>query len=266
MQLSASQKLTPRLEWRQETGSTNLDLIQFAAGENLPHFTVLATANQVAGRGRAGRVWQAPKDSALAISVLLKPNLTPTDNLGGLGWLPLLAGLAMSEAVAELLPDNQVGVKWPNDVLVNQQKISGILTEMTNQGNQVAVVVGAGVNITQTQQELPIPTATSLALNGADLANGIDERLDRVLSGYLESLRRHYQAFADSNFDAQASGLRSAVIQNCVTLGQEVRAILPGDRELVGRAADIDVSGRLILDVADVPTAVAAGDIIHLRH
>jgi BirA family transcriptional regulator, biotin operon repressor / biotin---[acetyl-CoA-carboxylase] ligase len=266
MQLSLSQKLTPRLEWRTQTGSTNLDLIQLAASENLPHFTVLATANQVAGRGRAGRIWQAPQDSALAISVLLKPNLSPTDNLGSLGWLPLLAGLAMSQTVAELLPDSEVGVKWPNDVLVDQHKICGILTELTTQGGQVSVVVGAGVNITQKQEELPIATATSLAIKGAKLAEGFEERLDQVLASYLEKLLSRYQAFAAAGFSAQASGLRSAVIQNCVTLGRQVRAILPGDQELVGTAVDIDDSGRLILDASGVLTPVAAGEIIHLRH
>ena len=266
MQLSASQKLTPRLEWRQETGSTNLDLIQLTATENPPHFTVLATANQVAGRGRAGRVWQAPQDSALAISVLLKPNLAPTDDLGGLGWLPLLAGLAMSQTVSQLLPNCEVGVKWPNDVLVNQHKISGILTELTTQRQQVAIVVGAGVNITQTLQELPVSTATSLSIDGAELPEELDDRLDQVLASYLANLKRHYQALADSGFDARVSGLKQAVIENCVTLGREVRAILPGDGELVGKAISIDDSGRLILEVFGVQTPVAAGDIVHLRH
>lgn len=266
MQLSASQKLTPRLEWRQETGSTNLDLMQLAASGNLPHFTVFATANQVAGRGRAGRVWQAPKDSALAISVLLKPKLDSDTNLGSLGWLPLLAGLAMSQTVAGFLPTAEVGVKWPNDVLVNEHKISGILTEMTTSGSAVAVVVGSGINISQLQSELPIANATSLAIGGAQLPTDLTLRLDRVLSSYLTNLNHWYQRFAQAGFSAEASGLRQAVSDNCVTLGREVRAILPGDSELVGRAVSIDDSGRLILDVLGVKTPVAAGDIVHLRH
>jgi BirA family biotin operon repressor/biotin-[acetyl-CoA-carboxylase] ligase len=90
--------------------------------------------------------------------------------------------------------------------------------------------------------------------------------LDQVLASYLANLKRHYQAFADSGFDAQVGGLQQAAIENCVTLGREVRAILPGDTELVGKALSIDDSGRLILDVSGVQTPVAAGDIVHLRH
>ena len=266
MQLSASQKLTPRLEWRQETGSTNLDLIQLMGAENPPHFTVFATANQVAGRGRAGRVWQAPKDSALAISVLLKPAVGAVPNLGVLGWLPLLAGLAMSQTVAGFLPDSKVGVKWPNDVLVSENKISGILTEMTTSGSGVAVVVGAGINVSQLQNELPIANATSLTLSGASLPEDLALRLDSVLSSYLGNLQHWYQRFSQAGFDAEASGLRQAVISNCVTLGREVRAILPGEAELLGRAVSIDDSGRLIFDVSGSETKVSAGDIVHLRH
>ena len=266
MQLSLSQKQTPRLQWLTQTGSTNLDLIQLSEDENLPHFTVLATANQLAGRGRAGRVWQAPQDSALAISVLLKPQLTAALNLESLGWLPLLAGLAMSQTVAQLLPDSQVGVKWPNDVLVNHSKISGILTELTTRGQELSVVVGAGVNITQTRQELPIETATSLTIQGANLPMDLEARLDGVLARYLENLNREYSAFAEAGFDARLSGLQAAVIKNCITLGRKVRAILPGDRELLGTAVDIDDSGRLILDVSGALVGVAAGDIVHLRH
>jgi BirA family biotin operon repressor/biotin-[acetyl-CoA-carboxylase] ligase len=266
MQLSLSQNLTPRLEWRQETGSTNLDLLELAASQNLPHFTVLATANQVAGRGRAGRVWQAPQDSALAISVLLKPDLQSGSDLGSLGWLPLLAGLAMSRTVSKFLFGSEVGVKWLNDVLVDQQKICGILTELTSQGQQIAVVVGAGINLTQAREDLPISTATSLTLQGAQLPTRLGERLDLVLASYLENLNLLFSSFAESGFDPQSSGLRDAVIQNCVTLGRDVRAILPGDSELVGKAISIDASGRLILDVSGVATPVAAGDIVHLRH
>jgi len=281
MQLPMSAKLTPRLEWRDQAGSTNLELVQLAQSESLPDFTVMVTANQVAGRGRSGRTWQAPADTSLAISVLLRPRIEDQADLGKLGWLPLLGGLAMAQNVQTLLgvaggSQDSVGVKWPNDVLVNERKISGVLSELVplNQsgsegaqfGPSVAVVIGAGVNLTIAEADLPVPTATSLTLAGAQLPFALDDRLDLVLSGYLQQLSHWYRRFTEARFSAVTSGLRQAVIENCVSLNREVRAILPGDTEQVGRAVTIDDTGRLVLQVSGQPIPVAAGDIVHLRH
>jgi len=276
MQLPMSASLAPNLIWRDQAGSTNLELIELAKAEALPDFTVLVTANQVSGRGRSGRSWQAPADTSLAISVLLRPRLEDQSDLGKLGWLPLLGGLAMAQNVQSLLgPESAsvTGVKWPNDVLVSERKICGVLSELVQLnpadgrfGTELAVVIGAGVNLTLTEEQLPVPTATSLALAGAKLPESLDERLDLVLSGYLERLSHWYGRFTDARLSAVVSGLRSAVIENCVSLGREVRAILPGDTEQVGRSVTIDDSGRLVLEVNGQPFSVAAGDIVHLRH
>lgn len=265
-----------RFEWRETAGSTNTELIALAtslegnARQDWPHFSVLATANQVNGRGRAGRTWQAPAGTSLAISVLLRPNLAGSTELNKLGWLPLLTGLAMTKTVSQILDGSfapnadAVGLKWPNDVLVNEHKISGVLSELLP--DLSGVVVGAGLNLTLNRDELPIETATSLALEDAALPAELSERLDLVLSTYLKSLQLWYQRWAVAAFDANKSGLRQAVIENCISLGRPVRAILPGESELLGLAVTIDDTGRLVLDVAGEPTAVAAGDIVHLRH
>ena len=272
MQLPLSSKLAGSLVWRNTASSTNLELIQLSQSENLPDFTVMVTANQVAGRGRSGRVWEAPANASLAISILLRPRLNSPTDTTKLGWLPLLAGLAMSENVRELLADSgsahAIGVKWPNDVLVNDLKVCGVLSELVTgtAGGGVAVVVGAGINLSQAQEQLPVDTATSLELQGAKLPFLLEERFDRVLSGYLEQFRIWYEKFTDAQLNAVTSGLRAAVLENCVSLGREVRAILPGDSELQGRAATIDDTGRIVIDVAGLPTPVAAGDIVHLRH
>ena len=276
MQLPLSAKLTPNLLWRETSASTNLELIELTKTQSLSDFTVLATADQTAGRGRSGRVWQAPAGSSLAISVLLRPRIESPTDLGKLGWLPLLAGLAMSQNVQRLLPGQPgIGVKWPNDVLINDLKVCGVLSELvplgaTSEANRfgqgVAVVVGAGINLTQQRAELPVETATSLGLEGAVLAFDEAERFDQVLSGYLAGLSHWYQKFSDAKFNAVASGLREAVLANCVSLGRQVRAILPGDIEQVGRATTIDDQGRLVLELKGEPWPVAAGDIVHLRH
>jgi BirA family biotin operon repressor/biotin-[acetyl-CoA-carboxylase] ligase len=143
-------------------------------------------------------------------------------------------------------------LKWPNDVLVNERKISGVLSELVDGST---VIIGAGLNIKQSQAELPIANATSLALEGLAV------ELPEALHAYLAEFVPLYK-----NFDEHS--LRDEVREACVTLGQEVRAIMPGDNEVVGKAIDIDASGRLLINVPGENTlyAVGAGDIVHLRH
>lgn len=275
MKLPQSAELGCQIIWRDTAGSTNIELIQLAQTETLADFTVMVTANQVAGRGRSGRVWETPAGTSLAISVLLRPKVNSAADLGKLGWLPLMGGLAMSRTVSTLLDDAgsagpsapSVGVKWPNDVLVGEKKITGVLSELVNTNPaEAAVVIGAGINITQTREELPVETATSLTLEGALLPADLDERLDLVLSSYLKNLKSLYDSFNDAQLSAEQSGLRAAVVANCVSLNREVRALLPGDDELVGDAVDIDVTGRIVLQVSGEKRAISAGDIVHLRH
>lgn len=239
-------------EWLGEIDSTNTELLR---RRDATHFSVIATDNQVAGRGRAGRTWQAPAGACLAISVLLKPKSALVANLG---WLPLLAGLAMTQTVRQVI-DKPVGVKWPNDVLVGEQKISGILSELA--GDLSTVVIGAGLNVSLTEQQLPVPTATSLTIE-----TGNDFALDDLLLSYLKNLEKLYRDFENADFDASASGLRAAVTKECLTLGRQVKAILPADQELIGRAVAIDETGRLVIEVNHEAFAVAAGDIVHMRH
>lgn len=260
MDFVQSRQLAPNLVYVAEAGSTNTDLVAAAAAHpsDFDHFSVLVTDNQTAGRGRIGREWVTPPGASLAVSVLLRPKFAAT----AFGWLPLLAGLAMSRTVQRLLPErNDVGLKWPNDVLVAGQKISGVLSELLP--DLSGVVVGAGLNVLQTAEQLPVDTATSLALAGQKT----EINLDGALAIYLTELRELSADLEAAGGDAVASGLRDAVIQNCVTIGQTVRAIMPGDSEVVGTAVAIDNSGRLLISsgLSGQLTAVAAGDIVHLR-
>ena len=262
MQLPLTRAIVPSLELLDSVGSTNTELVARAsAGARdgaapLEHFTVLATTNQTAGRGRLGRTWVAPPGTTVAVSVLLAPSGATLDRLG---WVPLLAGLAMCRAVRGLLPTDgrAVGLKWPNDVQVGGAKVSGILAEVVPGSS--AIVVGAGLNLTMTTEQLPVPTATSLTLEGA----APDELLDRALAGYLGELRDLVDAYVAAGFDAE-DGLRAAVLADCTTIGADVRIERP-EGELRGRAIDIDGSGRLVVDTGDATVAVSAGDVTHVR-
>jgi BirA family transcriptional regulator, biotin operon repressor / biotin---[acetyl-CoA-carboxylase] ligase len=239
------------------TGSTNADLLARAA-DGAPEGLVLAAEEQRAGRGRMGRAWVSPPRAALTFSVLLRPATVPPARLG---WLPLLAGVAVAAAVREVTAvDAQL--KWPNDILVGPAKLGGILAEATGE----AVVIGIGVNVFTEPADLPPPGpgalgATSLTIEGAA---GVDRAA--LLAAVLAGLERRYQAWAAVFGDTERSGLRAEYTGLCGTLGRRVRVELPGGRVLDGLAADLDADGRLLVSVppeADLP--VAAGDIVHLR-
>lgn len=247
-----SRAVAPRLAVMPHTGSTNADLRDRAnAAEHWPHLSTLVTRNQTAGRGRLDRSWVAPDGASLAISVLLRT--LPAD-LAARGWIPLVAGLAMAEAVAEQIADHEVAIKWPNDVLVDGRKICGILAEATTD----AVIVGSGVNTRMTAEQLPVPTATSFAV--LDVA--VDE--DRLLADYLRGLDAHISALAAAD-EAVASGLHAAVSARCATIGLAVRVSLPGDLVLDGVATALDSQGRLLVVADGSEHAVSAGDVVHVR-
>jgi BirA family biotin operon repressor/biotin-[acetyl-CoA-carboxylase] ligase len=243
-------------------GSTNDELARMAA--DAADFTVVLTLDQRAGRGRLGRSWSAPPGRTLAASVLLRPRLPGGEPLppAALGWLPLLAGAAMAAAVNGVLPAPDARLKWPNDVLIDGRKVSGLLTELSSGGT---VIVGSGVNLFLAEDELPTATATSLTLAGATLPG--DELVDRVLSAYLSGLRALTGRLLQAGGDAVASGGHAAVTGVCETIGRAVRVELPGGDALEGAAVGIDPAGRLQVRLAGsgAPVAVAAGDVVHLR-
>ena len=254
----------PRLVELDAVASTNTELVARAADPAEPDFSTLVTFDQTAGRGRLGRSWVAPRGSALAVSVLLRPRLPAGEPLAleRYGWFALAAGVAMTDAVRSVLPEAaSVGFKWPNDVLIDGRKVCGVLAEILGSGD--GLVVGAGLNLTMTAEQLPVPTATSLALAGADPA----ELADRALSGYLAGLRSLVTEYLRLGGDAEASGLLARARECCVTLGRSVRVELPGDAELIGTAIDLDAAGRLQVKRGSDGrvVAVAAGDVTHVR-
>jgi BirA family transcriptional regulator, biotin operon repressor / biotin---[acetyl-CoA-carboxylase] ligase len=239
------------------TGSTNADLLARAvSGE--PEGAVLAAEQQSAGRGRLGRAWICPPRAALTFSVLLRPAAVPRARLG---WLPLLAGVAVAAAVRAVAAV-EVQLKWPNDVLAGPAKLGGILAEASGE----AVVVGIGVNVSTEPAGLPPPGPGGLAATSLRIEGAASVDRERLLAEILAGLERRYQAWCQVFGDTERSGLRAEYTGLCATLGRRVRVELPGGRLLDGLAAGVDADGRLLVSVppdADLP--VAAGDIVHLR-
>jgi BirA family transcriptional regulator, biotin operon repressor / biotin---[acetyl-CoA-carboxylase] ligase len=240
------------------TGSTNADLTTRAA-EGAPEGTALAAEEQLAGRGRMGRRWVSLPRSAVMVSVLFRPAAVPPSRRG---WLPLLAGVAAATAVRQTTGVPAV-LKWPNDVLVGERKLAGILAEQSGD----AIVVGLGLNVSATEAELPdtgpgAPAATSLRREGATA-------LDRnaLLAALLAEFERRYRAWSQATppGDPEASGLRRAYLEVCTTVGRDVRVERPAGQLITGRATGIDLDGRLVVEGPEGAEAVSAGDVRHLR-
>ncbi len=234
----------------ERTGSTNADL----AGEaraGAPAGRVLVARRQTAGRGRLDRSWASPPGAGLTFSVLLRPPGAPGGAAAGRGWLPLLAGVALVDALRDVAPAaGPAALKWPNDLLLDGRKAAGILAEaVPTVGGPTAVVIGIGLNVTTAAADLP-PGATSLALAGARPARAV------VLAAVLRQLGRHYDRWC-----TDPSALPAAYRRVCATLGQRVRVELPSGGPVTGTATGLDADGRLIVD----GRAFSAGDVIHLR-
>ena len=231
------------------TASTNAD-VAVAAAQGAPEGTIHTTEIQTAGRGRLDRSWEAPAGSGIAVSVLLRPTMVPA---GRWVWLPLLVGLAVDATVNGL--EVRAGLKWPNDVLVGDRKIAGILLERVDTPSGPAAVVGVGLNVSLREDELPVDTATSLAIEGA---SETDRTIVlRSLLRNLESLYGSWQAFEGD----PAAGIRDSYLRRCTTIGQQVRVSLPDGSILEGTASGIDDSGRLV--VGD--QSLSVGDVTHVR-
>ncbi|MDH6423739.1 biotin--[acetyl-CoA-carboxylase] ligase [Aurantimicrobium minutum] len=267
MELSLSTPLASKLVWLDEVGSTNTYLVAAVNAEdaqNWPDFSVVATDNQVAGKGRLGRDWSAPAGASLAVSVLLRPETPAGRPLPpeSLGWFGLLAGLAMARACNSVLPEGkQATIKWPNDVLIEGKKVCGVLSELVITPQGPALVVGAGVNIALAEADLPVPTATSLVLEGAHTT------LDALLAAYLTEFSRITKVFVSAAGNVRSSGLLDQVTQLCDTLGKSVRVELPSGENPVGTAIGINEQGSLVVEMSNCaePLVVSAGDVTHLR-
>lgn len=250
MDLTRSTLIASSLVVLPECASTNAELRERAADAAAwPHLSVLLTDSQTAGRGRLDRTWSTPPGSALAVSVLLRD--LPAD-VGAWGWIPLAAGVAMTDAVAAQLPAHRVGLKWPNDVLVDGRKICGILAEVAGG----AVIVGTGVNTVMTAEQLPVPNATSFA------ALGVDVDADRLIADYLLGLDT---AISGLRRAGDAVHLHAEVTARCLTLGQTVDVSMPDGSTLNGVATRLAADGRLVIDDGSAEHEVLSGDVVHVR-
>lgn len=230
--------------WLEETGSTNSDLLA-GAERGAPEWTVLATGHQTAGRGRLGRSWSDVPGTSLLLSVLLLPDLPPERA----PLLTLLAAVSMIEASG--LP--AMRSKWPNDLMVGDRKVGGILAEAAvSEGRIRHVVIGTGLNLAASG--LPEDrSSTSVAGEGGE------PDAEGILTRYLTSLRQTYE---DPDFP---DAIVERYAQRCSTIGRQVGAITERGAAVEGLAKGLDERGSLLVRTDDGVEAVSFGEVVHLR-
>lgn len=246
-QLSEKSDFWTEIDVVQVTGSTNTDLAN-AAKHGAREGHVLIAEEQSGGRGRLDRQWVSPPQAGLWMSVLLRPTL-PREQWG---TLSLVTAVALEESLKAVCGVN-AKLKWPNDVLIDGRKVCGILAQVEGS----AVIVGAGLNVSLTEEELPVPTATSLLLAGASTL----ER-EAIAAAFLAHFAAVYQAWNEHGPASVIERWR----RGSATLGRHVEVSFPNGRKHSGRAIGIDADGRLQVAGPDgAVETVAAGDIVHLR-
>lgn len=217
-----------------EVSSTQAEVARLAA-EGAPEGLVVTARHQRAGRGRLGRVWWDQPGQGLLLSVLLRPPVASTR----VPQLGLVGGLAVIDAVAAetgLTP----GLRWPNDVMVGERKVCGVLAEAATRadGGVDRVILGIGLNV---NHEWFPPEVAGRASSLRLLTGRVHDR-ERLLAALLEALDARYREFL-----AESEDLRAAWRRHSVTLGARVRAA--DGRE--GVAVDLDETGALLVRAED---------------
>jgi BirA family transcriptional regulator, biotin operon repressor / biotin---[acetyl-CoA-carboxylase] ligase len=238
------------VRWFESLGSTNSYLLEQAAGGAFEGMVAVAD-HQRAGRGRLDRRWESPAGSSLLTSILFRPTFDPAE----LHLCTAAVALAAAEACRRVAGVGPV-IKWPNDLLVGEAKLAGVLAEADFTGDACAVVVGIGINVAW-----PGPSgAGGTCLDDVAAAAGsVDRRV--LLDGLLADLGpRCAQLEGAEGRRALADEVRA----RCATLGQRVRVIL-ADEELSGVAVAIDDAGHLVVDTATGRRAFSVGDVVHAR-
>lgn len=238
MDLKLSSECCSKLVFMRSIDSTNDYLCREASVdiELWPDFSVLCAAEQTAGRGRNQRLWQSPAGSSLSASILIRNPQGPAHFYG------MLLAIAFTESL--ISQGVQAGLKWPNDILVNERKIAGVLGSV----NKEFLVVGIGVNLLQ------------IDLDDTDSVQnlGLDADYDLQLSKILFNFFR-----AQENFDSEGAQSVVAKLRNVShTLGKKVR-VQTDSGNFTGVATEIDSTGMLVLD--NGKHRISGGDILHLR-
>ena len=239
-----------KVYFRKETESTNEDA-KYLAEEGMDHGSLVVADAQTGGKGRRGRSWVSPAGESISMSLLLRPDFSPDKA----SMLTLLMAVSVAEVISGLYQDLKVSIKWPNDVLVNERKVCGILTEMSAEPDFIHhVIIGVGVNVNQTH----FPPEVEEIATSIRLAHG--EMIDRaqIIVNVMSYFEYYYGIFAER---LDVSDFVHIYDSYLINRGRRVRVLDPKG-EYEGTAQGINDKGELIVNLPDgSSTTVASGEV-----
>ena len=239
------------LRWLETVSSTNDVLADLARGQSV----AVLSWNQTEGRGRLGRRWESLRGRSLALSYCPGLSISHFGDSGiGLGLISLQVAGCLVDAL-EPFVEGSVTIKWPNDVLIEGKKIAGILGEITPREQ---LILGIGLNVNHSRDELPTQASTSLVLNGFDPS--------KSMVSFLELLFERFRSLFQTDSLTSSFSLRP-ILPKLETLGQRIRIYYPSGAEVVGLADALGSSGQLVVKVEPSGNRleVSSADIVHLR-
>ena len=257
-----------------ETASTNADgraLLENPDAlerRSLGLFSLIATGQQTAGKGRLDREWTAPADTSLSTSLMVRPHADAALRvpLESYHWATLVVALAAVQTIKEVA-GVEANIKWPNDVMVGEKKICGVLANLVVEPDgKYSIVVGIGMNINLAADERPVPTATSLLIE-TEKRFELEQVLATLARRFETLMRDFFSRAADPEQPLQNGlSLLDTVRQHMSTLGQNVRVHLPEGNNHEGTAVDLSSDGEILVRLPDgVVQSYAVGDVVHLR-
>jgi BirA family transcriptional regulator, biotin operon repressor / biotin---[acetyl-CoA-carboxylase] ligase len=261
----ATRSVGRRIELHDRLESTNREAVRLGQA-GVEHGTLVLADAQTAGRGRMARSWFSPPGVNLYGSVVLRTTLDGQDLAGWLSWLPLIAALSAAEAI-EIVGSASVAVKWPNDLLINECKVGGILCESGTSSKAGAFqVIGVGINVNGAQEDFPDALRHFATTIRHETGSAVDR--NRLIAQLLIELESRIDEFLSRGSEAIAP----AYGRRCATVGKTVKAMLAHGEEYIGVAEAIAKDGSLTLVERSAGTSskpvirqLRAADIVHLQ-
>jgi len=262
----ATQAIGHRIELRDHIDSTNREAVALAH-VGVEHGTVVVAESQTEGRGRLSRQWFSPPGVNLYCSIIIRKPISHDRLAEWLSWLPLLTALAAAESI-ELVAAAGVAVKWPNDILLGERKVGGILCESgTGARSEPFQVIGMGLNVNGDQNEFPEDLRETATTIYQETGRCVER--NRLLTQFLHEFEDCLVEFESRGSERIALAYR----QRCSTIGKNVKATLADGKEFVGLAETIEQDGALRVIQRPLPTDgrlpemhhLRVADIIHLR-
>ena len=226
--------MNPNIIFLEEIGSTNEEAMRLAF-EGQPHGTLVITDNQTGGKGRRGRNWHTTKGSAIAMSLILKPELEAE-------YASMLT-LVQAMAVAKAIEENcglTAQIKWPNDILVNEKKVCGILTEMNMEGTKISsIIIGTGINVNQDV----FPEDISDIATSLKIESGKKQSRENLIKTICELFEEYFQMFMQRK---DLLGILEEYNLRLISAGRMVKVLDPKG-EFTGQALGINALGELLV-------------------